>query len=148
MQTVPSFVQSVEIEASVDTVFRFHEREDALTLLTPVFPPVRLVSKTPGIGVGTRVELRIVHFRWVALHTASEENRLFVDEQVEGPFAYWVHRHEFERLGDRARLTDRIAYRLPGGPVLNALLGWAVKPGLRRMFAHRHAVTKRLCENT
>ena len=143
---MPSFVQSVEIEASVDTVFRFHEREDALKLLTPAFPPVRLVSKTPGIGMGTRVELRIGLFRWVALHTAYEKDRLFVDEQIEGPFAHWVHRHEFERHGDYARLTDRIEYRLPGGPVLNALLGWAVKLGLRRMFAHRHAVTRRLCE--
>ncbi len=141
-----AFVQSVEIEAPPETVFRFHEREDAFQLLTPAFPPVKLVSKTPGIGVGTRVELRIGLFRWVALHTAYEKNRLFVDEQIEGPFAQWVHRHEIEDLGDCTRLTDRIEYRLPGGPVLNALLGWAVKLGLRHMFTHRHAATKRLCE--
>ena len=143
---MPTFVRSVEIDAPVETVFAFHERADALPLLTPRFPPVRLISKTPGIGVGTRVELRVVVFRWVALHTAYSRNRLFVDEQVEGPFAQWVHRHEFEDLDGRTRLTDRVEYSLPGGRIVNRLLGWVAKPGLHRMFAHRHAVTKRMCE--
>jgi ligand-binding SRPBCC domain-containing protein len=94
------------------------------------------------------VELRILFLPWVAMHTAYERDRLFVDQQVEGPFSRWVHRHEFEDLGSHTRLTDRIEYCLPGGALVNALLAWAVKPGLGRMFAHRHAVTKRLCETT
>jgi ligand-binding SRPBCC domain-containing protein len=129
-------------------VFGFHEREDALALLAPPFPPVQLISKSLGIGIGTRVELRIVLFRWIALHTAYDKNRLFVDEQIEGPFDQWVHRHEFEDLGGRTRLTERIEYCLPGGNTLNILLGWAVKLGLNRMFAHRHAVTRRICETS
>lgn len=108
---------------------------------------MRLVEKTPGIEAGTRVELRSVFFRWVALHIAYEKNRLFVDEQIEGPFAHWVHRHEFEDLGQQTRLTDRVDYRLPGGPAVRFLFGWTVELMLRQMFAHRHAVTKRLCES-
>lgn len=143
---MPSFTKSVEIDAPVWTVFGFHERDDALPLLTPAFPPVRLISKTPGIAAGTRVVLRVGPVRWVALHTAYEKNRLFIDTQVEGPFAHWVHRHEFEDLGERTRLTDTVEFRLPGGRFLNALLGWAAQLGLKRMFTHRHAVTKRICE--
>ena len=143
---MPSFTKSLEIDAPPRTVFGFHEREDALPLLTPAFPPVRLISKTPGIEAGTRVVLRVGPFRWVALHTAYERNRFFVDEQVEGPFARWVHRHEFEDLGERTRLTDTVDYQLPGGRILNALFGWAANVGLQRMFTHRHAVTKRICE--
>lgn len=143
---VPSFTQSVEIEASVASVFDFHEREDALSVLASRFPPVRLISKTPGIEVGTRVVLRIGPIRWVALHTAYEKNRFFVDEQIKGPFARWVHRHEFEAVGNGTRLTDRINYRLPGGSIVNALLGWLPYLGLKQMFAHRHAVTRSICE--
>lgn len=144
---MPVYSRSVVIDAPVATVFAFHEREDALPLLTPAFPPVRLVSKTPGIDVGTRVELRVAGMRWVALHTAFERNRLFVDEQTEGPFTRWIHRHEFEDLGGgQTRLTDRVEARLPGGPLVNFLLGWTVDPGLAPMFAHRHKVTKRACE--
>lgn len=143
-----SFTKSVEIDAPIRTVFGFHEREDALPLLTPPFPPVRLISKTPGIDAGTRVVLQVGPVRWVALHTAYEKNRLFVDTQVEGPFAHWEHRHEFEDLGERTRLTDTVEFRLPGGRILNVLFGWAARLGLRQMFAHRHAVTKRVCEET
>jgi ligand-binding SRPBCC domain-containing protein len=143
---VPAFVQSVLIDAPVEDVFRFHEREDALALLTPPFPPVRVISRTGGIQTGARVELRVGVFRWVALHTAYEKDRLFVDEQIQGPFAKWVHRHEFEAVGASTRLTDRIAWELPGGALVNLLLGWTATLGLRNMFAHRHRVTKKICE--
>ena len=141
------FERSVVIDAPVETVFGFHEREDALPLLTPSFPPVRVIKKTGGIEPGGRVELRVGPFRWLALHTDYQKNCFFVDEQIEGPMAKWVHRHEFRREGkDMTRLTDRVEYRLPGGGLVNALLSWTAKPGLMQMFAHRHRVTKQLCE--
>ena len=90
------FVKDVLIDAPVEVVFAFHEREDALELLSPPFPPLRVLRNSGGIQAGARVELRIAWVvRWSALHTAYEKNRLFVDEQVRGPFASWVHRHEF-----------------------------------------------------
>lgn len=144
---MPSFVKSVIIAAPIDKVFRFHERDDALELLTPAFPPVHVISKTGGIRKGARVVLRVGPFRWVALHTVYEKNRLFVDEQIEGPFAQWIHHHEFEAVGATTRLTDHVDYKLPGGSVVNTLLGWAVRPGLANMFAHRHKVTKKYCES-
>lgn len=140
------FVKSVIIDAAVSEVFRFHAREDALALLTPTFPPVRTISRTGGIETGARVELRVGVFRWIALHTAYEQDRLFVDEQIQGPFAKWVHRHEFEAAGSKTRMTDRIEYELPGGALVNTLFGWTIKLGLRRMFDYRHRVTKAACE--
>jgi ligand-binding SRPBCC domain-containing protein len=143
---VPTFVKSTIIEAPVRTVFGFHEREDALALLSPPFPPVRKVGGGSGIQPGTRVELRVGPLPWVALHTAYEKDRLFVDEQVRGPFARWVHRHEFEAVDGRTRLTDRVEYELPGGRLTETLFGWTVTLGLRNMFDHRHRVTRKFCE--
>lgn len=140
---MPRFVKSVLIDAPVDKVFRFHERPEALALLSPPFPPVRLIARTgSGVEAGVRVELRVGGFRWVALHTECEKNRLFVDEQSQGPFAKWIHRHEFEAVGSTTRLTDRIEYELPGGARVNSLFGWTVNLGLRNMFSHRHRVTR------
>ena len=136
------------MDAPVEAVFAFHERDDALALLTPPFPPVRIIRKSGGIEAGARVELRVGFLRWVALHTEYRKNRLFVDQQIEGPFARWTHRHEFEALaGGRTRLTDRVEFLLPGGRLVNALVGWAAWVALGRMFTHRHRVTKRLCES-
>jgi ligand-binding SRPBCC domain-containing protein len=141
-----TFVKTVFIEAPLEDVFRFHEREDALRLLSPPFPPVRVIQKTGGIEAGSRVLLQVGPFQWAALHTAYEKNRFFEDQQVSGPFAQWVHRHEFHQAGSGTRLTDRIRFELPGGAWINHLLGWAVSLGLRQMFHQRHGKTKRYCE--
>ena len=143
---MPTFLKSVVVEAPVEIVFGFHERQDALRLLSPSFPPVRVLRKTGGIEPGSRVELKLGPFLWTALHTAYVKNRLFADEQIQGPFAKWVHRHEFEAVGDATRLTDCIEYRLPGGVWVNRLFGWSVQLGLHQMFRHRHRTTKRYCE--
>ena len=102
------FVKSIVIHAPVERVFGFHERDDALQLLTPKFPPARLISKTGGITTGSRVVLQVGPVKWVALHREYVHNKLFVDEQLSGPFKRWIHRHEFEDMGDWTRLTDRI----------------------------------------
>jgi ligand-binding SRPBCC domain-containing protein len=82
----------------------------------------------------------------VALHTAFQKNRFFEDQQISGPFAKWIHRHEFEAVGGATLLTDRIEYRLPGGVWMNHLFGWAMQLGLQQMFHYRHRITKRYCE--
>ena len=141
-----AFVKSVMIDAPVQAVFGFHERTDALALLTPAFPPVRKAGGGSGIQRGTQVELRIAGVRWVAVHTVYEKDRLFVDEQVQGPFRKWIHRHEFEAAGGKTRLTDRVEYEVPGGATGALLFGWAIRAGLHRMFALRHRVTREFCE--
>lgn len=146
MALVPEFVKSTLIHAPVATVFAFHERADALELLSPPFPPLKVISRTGGIRPGARVVIRIGPVTWVAAHTAYVPDALFVDEQVSGPFARWVHRHEFSDEHGACRLTDRVSFALPGGAALNAISAWAVRLGLRRMFAHRHAVTRKQCE--
>jgi ligand-binding SRPBCC domain-containing protein len=84
---MPTFIKSVIIHAPVEVVFKFHEREDALELLSPAFPPLKVIRKSGGISRGAWVEVKVGPWRWVALHTAYDKNRLFVDEQIEGPFS-------------------------------------------------------------
>ena len=74
---VPTFVRQLVVQAPVEQVFAFHEREDALPRLSPPFPPMRVVSRTGGIRTGARVELRIGPVRWLALHTDYRVNALF-----------------------------------------------------------------------
>lgn len=144
---MPVFVRQLLVRAPVAQVFAFHERDDALPRLSPPFPPMRVVSREGGIRPGARVDLRIGPIRWLALHTVYEPNRLFVDEQIEGPFASWVHRHEFEAVdAHTTRLTDHVSFTLPGGPIVNALLGRLVALSLVPMFRFRHRATKAACE--
>ncbi|MEM0896556.1 MAG: TIGR01777 family oxidoreductase, partial [Verrucomicrobiota bacterium] len=66
----------------------------------------------------------------------------FVDVQVNGPFAEWLHRHRFVRKGKSSSvLLDEISYRLPLGFVGQLFGGRFVKSRLERTFRYRHRVT-------
>ena len=136
-------MRSVIIDAPIETVFGFHERPDALLCLTPFG---RIIRQSGGLETGARVEFRVGPLRWTARHAEYEPNQYFVDEQIAGPFAVWVHHHEFEDLGDTTRLTDRVEYELRGGPVVNQWFGWLSNLGLALLFRHRHRVMRKFCE--
>jgi len=144
---MPRFSRSVFVAASIGKVFGFHQREDALQLLSPPFPPLHVIRKTGGIEPGAIVKLRIGPIPWVALHTAFQQNVCFEDMQVEGPFASWKHRHAFQAVEAGTILTDTVDYTLPGGPLTGAIAAPFIHLALVRMFAHRHAVTKHYCES-
>jgi ligand-binding SRPBCC domain-containing protein len=141
---------SSHFDATPAAVFAFHERPDALALLTPPWERVEVVSRDGGLEQGARVELRLgfglLRRRWVAVHTEYVKNRLFTDVAERGPFAFWEHRHIFEPEGEGCRLTDAVRCALPMGWLTEPLLGWAVKARLKRMFDYRHEVTRRHLE--
>lgn len=145
------FQYSSLINAPVETVWQFHERPDILQILTPPWQPVTIIRREGGLGVGAvsefRLNLGFIPVRWVAEHIECHPNRLFVDKQIVGPMQSWVHRHEFTTENNQTRLTDAIAYELPGGWLAEFLLGWWVKARLTDMFRYRHEVTKEECEN-
>lgn len=148
---MPVFEKRSHIDAAPERVFAFHARPDALSLLTPPWERMRLVEKTPGLDVGTRTVMAVrvgpIEQRIVAVHTAYDEGRMFQDTMREGPFARWVHTHTMEPDGSGGTwLVDHIEYTLPLGALGQLGGGWFVRRKLRRMFEHRHAVTKRMCE--
>src|SRR3954469_5029455 len=144
LDVMMQFEHSSWIAAPVRTVFDFHKRPDALELLTPPGEAIEVISRQGGLRVGARVEFRIpvgpFSVRWVAHHIAYEEDRLFIDEQREGPFAAWVHAHVFQEENGGTRLTDSIEMALPGGRLAEALAGWAIRRKLRKMFEYRHKI--------
>lgn len=144
------FKRSTLINAPVEVVWSFHERPDILQILTPPWQPVQVVRREGGLDVGAITEFRIflgpLPVRWLARHTECDRYRLFTDEQVQGPMLSWVHRHQFTAEEGRTRLTDAIAYSIPGGTLVEFLLGWWVEARLNDMFRYRHEVTKRECE--
>ncbi len=142
-----SFEASVFIDAPVERVWAFHEREDVLRLLAP--SNVKVLRREGGLETGAEVEFLIpagpFSIRWLARHTAYERHRLFRDEQIRGPFRSWVHDHRFVPEGSGTRLIDHVEFTLPLHP-LSVVAHAAVRLQLRAMFRHRHEVTRRHCE--
>lgn len=145
------FQYSSLINAPVDVVWNFHARSDILELLTPPWQPVEIIRREGGLEVGARSEFLLslgpVSVPWVAVHTECIPHQLFTDEQQQGPMAIWVHRHQFSEVNNHTRLTDAIAFSLPGGSLFDKGLSWWVYSRLQDMFRYRHDITKVECEN-
>jgi uncharacterized protein (TIGR01777 family) len=134
------------LPSSADSAFAWHERPGAFERLTPPWEHAQVVERSGGIEDGGRVVVRVgapVALRWVARHRDYLAGRQFVDEQVEGPFARWVHLHRFDPDGPSACvLTDRIDYRPPLGAVGMAGEPFLIRPRLERMLDYRHELLR------
>jgi uncharacterized protein len=142
-----TFRKRSRLPVPVEAAFAWHERPGALERLTPPWERVRLIERTGGIRDGARVVLAVyagpIPQTWVAEHRDYVQNRRFRDVQVRGPFASWVHTHDFEPDGVGACfLEDRIEYVLPLGWLGRVLGGGFTRRKLERMFRYRHDTTR------
>jgi ligand-binding SRPBCC domain-containing protein len=134
-----NYSRSFTVEASLAEVAKFHSDTRALKVLTP--PPIWMQPRQiEPLSEGSRSEFVLwlgpVPVRWVARHSQVGANG-FVDEQEEGPFKRWVHRHEFMALTDRQTIVmDEISAELSDQP-FKWLIGAAMWLGLPVLFAYR-----------
>ncbi len=141
-----TFQASVDIPASVDQAFAYHERPGALNRLIPPWESVRIESSDGSIHTGAKVVLRTrvlgVPLRWTAEHTVYDPPHRFEDVAVSGPFSNWHHKHLFSARGAaQSTLNDRVEYRLPLGAIGKFCGSGLVRRKLEAMFAYRHRVT-------
>jgi uncharacterized protein len=136
--------RSVTVPVSAEAAFAWHDRPGALERLIPPWERAEVLERSGGIAEGARVVVRVhqgpLTLRWVARHRDYQPGRRFVDDQVEGPFARWVHTHSFDPQGPGScRVTDRIELTLPGAAV-GRYAGTLVRRRIERMLAYRHEV--------
>jgi uncharacterized protein (TIGR01777 family) len=136
--------RSTLLPHSADDVYAWHARPGAFERLNPPWERVDLLERSGRLEDGARTVVRVrvgpVALRWVAVHRDHVPGRRFVDEQVEGPFAHWVHTHHFVPEGDGCRVTDRIEYAPPFGLAGAAADLWLIRPRIARQLGYRHAL--------
>ena len=125
-------------------LFAWHTRAGAFERLTPSWLSLRVVEREGGLYDGDRVVLELrrgpFRFRWVAVHEGYREGVQFVDRQVSGPFARFIHTHRVRPDGPQAAwLEDHVDYALPAGALGQAAAGRMVARDLDRFFRFRHA---------
>jgi uncharacterized protein len=137
--TMAIFTKSSSVDGSAAELFHWHARYGGFQRLVPPWTGVRLAAATAGLTDGAIWTIRgPLGLPWTAHLFDVQPGRQFRDRQGFGPFADWQHTHLFEPDGDRARMVDRIGYRLRLG--LGARFAAAE---LDRLFTFRHERLRR-----
>jgi uncharacterized protein (TIGR01777 family) len=136
------------VPVSAEELYAWHARPLAFQRLQPPWEVARVVKQEGAFGTnGHRVTIRTktlgpLRATWLAEAFDFRVGRGFRDRALRGPFAHWLHTHNFEPAGaGAAHLEDHIEYRLPLGPPGRLLAGWMVRKRLARVFAYRHFIT-------
>jgi ligand-binding SRPBCC domain-containing protein len=126
-------------------VFPFFADPQNLERLTPAFLRFHVRRRsTPDVRRGTlltyTLRLHGVPVIWRTRIDEWEPPERFVDRQLFGPYAEWLHTHTFTPDGAGTRLSDHVRYRLHCGSLLNnSLMAW-VHRDVRQIFEYRQAV--------
>lgn len=126
---------SLRVQRPIGQVFDFFSRAENLAVVTP--PELGFVIQTPlpitmrpGTLIDYSIKLYGLPLRWRTLISEWEPPHRFVDEQLRGPYAEWIHTHRFREDGPGATIVeDEVRYRLPFG-----LLGDVIHPLVRRQL--------------
>lgn len=138
---------TLELPLSRPAVFAFFADAANLELITPpelnfaIITPLPLEMKA-GTIIDYRLKLFGLPFSWRTGITAWNPPDLFIDEQLEGPYAKWVHRHTFrEGSGGATVMIDEVSYRLPLSPFTEFAYP-IVRAQLERIFTYRQKAVR------
>ena len=130
------------VGGSLAGVFSFFKDPRNLEAITPPWLGFRILEASDReVRAGTRIRYRLrlhgIPLSWESRIAEYDENRMFADEQVTGPYRRWYHRHLFQAVPGGVAIEDIVDYEMPFGPMGRLAHAIAVRRQLRRIFAFR-----------
>jgi ligand-binding SRPBCC domain-containing protein len=126
-----------------ERVFPFFADAFNLEAITPGWLRFQVVTPAPiNVAEGTVIDYRLrlhgVPLRWRSLIRDWRPPHGFVDAQIAGPYAEWVHHHWLSDAPGGVVAGDRVVYRIRGGRLAHAVAASAIADrDLLRIFRYR-----------
>jgi ligand-binding SRPBCC domain-containing protein len=142
---------SFRVRAPLAAVADFHAQSASMVAITPSPVVVQIHQAPARLNEGDEMDFTLrlgpLPIRWVA-HIENGEGTGFVDRQLAGPFARWVHHHRFIPVDTTTTtVIDEVEASLHPHPFWR-LIGLGMWLSLPLLFAYRGWKTKRLLEKT
>ena len=139
------------VDKPLEETFEFFSRPENLARITPSQMGFNILTPSPiNMGAGTVIDYTIkiagLDIHWRTLISSYDPPYGFTDEQLKGPYAYWHHRHLFEKFGKGTRIYDMVSYALPFGILGSLVHSLFVKRQLNRIFDFRYSAIERILQ--
>ncbi len=145
---MPKFESRAVYPRPLAEVFAFFRRPTNLVRITPPELNMQLIEGPEVLQLGSRIVLQGrrwgISQRFVSEITAMEADKVFVDEQREGPMRSWRHTHGFADTAGATEVTDVVEYEPPGGMLGFIVTGAFIERDLKWLFAYRNEKLKEL----
>jgi len=138
------------VNTDIKTVWRFISNPENLNKITPNEMDFLIISPVPDEmfnGLLIEYQIKIPFFgkrKWLTeiKHIVPMES--FVDEQRIGPYQFWYHYHELQKVSNGVLIIDHITYSVPFGIIGKFLHKLLIRPLLSKIFAYRAVMFQKL----
>jgi ligand-binding SRPBCC domain-containing protein len=138
------FIREQEFNVSTSDLWNFISSPHNLSKITPPELNFRVinVSNQNPISAGQEIKYKLspvlgINLIWVSKITSLKKGEYFVDEQEQGPYAFWKHEHIIEPSDKGTLMRDIVTYKPPFGVLGRLMNSIFIKNKLRQIFDFR-----------
>lgn len=131
---------------SLAEAWDFFSRPENLNEITPPEMSFEILTDyIPRMYQGQLIQYNVspfpmVKMGWVTEITHVADQKMFVDEQRFGPYAFWHHQHHFEEVAGGVKMTDVLHYRVPLG-IVGKFINWLIiDKKVKSIFEYRFQI--------
>ena len=143
--------RSTVLNTNLDEAWDFFSSPENLDRLTPNNMGFHILTPRPlpRMFEGQIIEYKVkpllnLPIYWKTEITEVQPKVHFIDNQVKGPYKQWLHKHTFEKAGDKVIMDDHVTYELPLGFLGSVAHSLYVKNRLTEIFDFRNKVVNEI----
>lgn len=143
MSKVHHLTSVQKLPISLEKTWEFFSEANNLLTITPPFLNLKVTNEVFGdeVYAGQIISYKVKPLAGIAVSWTTEithivKEKMFVDQQIKGPYKLWHHQHHFKSIEGGTEMTDIVHYRLPFG-IFGEVAHPLVKKKLFQIFAYR-----------